>query len=200
MRQFDLGRAVLTLARSAIAEQLGLGRLETVQDDASLDQPGASFVTLKQEHQLRGCVGSVQRLRALREDVRVNAVAAAFRDPRFLPLEARELPTVSLEVSVLSAEERIEVASEEELIARLRPGIDGLIVEYGSHRATLLPQVWRQLPDPGEFLATLKLKAGLPGDFWSPRMIVSRYAATTWAERETNSAQRSPAVAQPKSP
>jgi AmmeMemoRadiSam system protein A len=200
LTQFDLGRAVLTLARSAIAEQLGLGRLETVQDDASLDQPCASFVTLKQDRQLRGCVGSVQRTRALRDDVRVNAVAAAFRDPRFAPLEARELPTVSLEVSVLSAEERIELASEEELIARLRPGIDGLIVEYGSHRATLLPQVWQQLQDPREFLATLKLKAGLPEDFWSPRMVVSRYTATTWAEYGTHSAQPSPSAAQPKSP
>jgi uncharacterized protein len=194
LRQFDLGRAVLTLARSAIAEKLGLGRLETVQD-ASLDQPCASFVTLKQDDKLRGCVGSVQRTRALRDDVRVNAVAAAFRDPRFAPLEAWELPKVSLEVSVLSTEERIEVASEEQLIARLRPGIDGLIVEFGLHRATLLPQVWQQLPDPREFLATLKLKAGLPEDFWSPRMIVSRYAATTWAERATDIR-----VAQPKSP
>jgi AmmeMemoRadiSam system protein A len=199
LTQFDLGRAVLTLARSAIAEELGLGRLEAMQD-ASLDQPCASFVTLKQDDELRGCVGSVHRTRALRDDVRVNAVAAAFRDPRFAPLEARELPTVSLEVSVLSAEERIEVASEEELIARLRPGLDGLIMEFGTHRATLLPQVWQQLPDPREFLATLKLKAGLPEDFWSPRMIVSRYAATTWAERETRSAQRSPSAAQPKSP
>jgi AmmeMemoRadiSam system protein A len=199
LRQFDLGRAVLTLARSAIAEKLGLGRLETVQD-ASLDQPCASFVTLKQDDKLRGCVGSVQRTRALRDDVRVNAVAAAFRDPRFAPLEAWELPKVSLEVSVLSTEERIEVASEEQLIARLRPGIDGLIVEFGLHRATLLPQVWQQLQDPREFLAALKLKAGLPEDFWSPRMIVSRYAAITWAEHGTHRAQLSPSAAQPRSP
>jgi AmmeMemoRadiSam system protein A len=199
LTHFDLGRAVLTLARSAIAEKLGLGRLETVED-ASLDQHCASFVTLKQDDKLRGCVGSVHRTRALRDDVRVNAVAAAFRDPRFAPLEARELPTVSLEVSVLSAEERIEVASEEELIARLRPGIDGLIMEFGTHRATLLPQVWQQLPDPREFLATLKLKAGLPEDFWSPRLILIRYAATTWAEHGSNVAQLSPSAAQPKSP
>jgi uncharacterized protein len=180
---FDLGGAVLALARSAIAERLGLSRLETV-NHASLEQPSATFVTLKHGTQLRGCVGSLQRTRALREDVRVNAVAAAFRDPRFAPLDARELAKISLEVSLLSAEERIEVACEEELIAQLRPGIDGVIVEYGRHRATLLPQVWQQLEDPREFLAALKLKAGLPEDFWSPGMIVSRYGAITWKEQE----------------
>jgi AmmeMemoRadiSam system protein A len=178
----DLGCAVLTLARSAIAEKLGLGELETV-NHPGLGQPSATFVTLKQGSQLRGCVGSLQRTRALHDDVRLNAVAAAFRDPRFTPLAAHELPQVSLEVSLLSAEQRIEVTSEEELIARLQPGIDGLLVEYGHHRATLLPQVWQQLQDPREFLAALKLKAGLPEDFWSSGMIVSRYQATTWKEQ-----------------
>lgn len=184
MTDFDLGCTVLTLARSAIAEKLGLGRLATV-NHVSLEQPSATFVTLKQGTQLRGCVGSLQRRRALHEDVRVNAVAAAFRDPRFAPLDAHELPQTSLEVSLLSAEERIEVDSEEELIARLRPGIDGLTVTYGLHRATLLPQVWQQLQDPRDFFAALRLKAGLPEDFWSPGgMIVSRYETTTWKERE----------------
>lgn len=180
---FDLGRAVLTLARSAIAEELGLGKLDTVSH-ASLEHPSATFVTLRQGIQLRGCVGSVRRKRALHDDVRLNAVAAAFRDPRFAPLDACELPHISLEVSLLSPEERIAVTSEQELIARLRPGIDGLMLEYGYHRATLLPQVWQQLQDPGEFLAALKLKAGLRGDFWSPAMIVNRYEATTWKEQE----------------
>jgi AmmeMemoRadiSam system protein A len=180
---FDLGCAVLTLARSAITERLGLGKLDTV-NHASLEQPSATFVTLKQGSQLRGCVGSLQRTRALRDDVRLNALAAAFRDPRFAPLDAHELPQISLEVSLLSAEERIEATSEDELIARLRPGIDGLMVEYGCHRATLLPQVWQRLDDPRLFLAALKLKAGLSEDFWSAGMIVSRYEAITWKEQE----------------
>ena len=181
MSDFDLGRAVLALARSAIAERLRLGTLATFQD-ASLEEPRASFVTLKLAEQLRGCVGSVERRRALRDDVCANAVAAAFADPRFAPLQARELAQISIEVSLLSAEERIEVASEEELIARLRPGIDGLMLEYGWRRGTLLPQVWRDLQDPRAFVAAVKLKAGLPEDFWSPGMLVSRYAVTTWAE------------------
>jgi len=180
---FDLGCVVLTLARSAIAEKLGFGKLDTM-NHASLGEPAATFVTLRQGAELRGCVGSLHRRRALHDDVRMNAVAAAFRDPRFPPLDARELPKILLEVSLLSAEERIEVASEEELIARLRPGIDGLIVEYGRHRATLLPQVWQQLHDPREFLAALKRKARLPEDFWSTATIVSRYQAVTWTEQE----------------
>jgi len=183
MTDFDLGGAVLTLARSAIAAELGLDTLETV-NHASLEQPSATFVTLKQGARLRGCVGSLHRMRALHDDVRLNAVAAAFRDPRFAPLDAHEFPQISLEVSLLSAEERIDVASEVELIHRLRPGIDGLIVEYGRYRATLLPQVWQWLRDPREFLAALKLKAGLPEDFWTTDMIVSRYEAITWKEPE----------------
>jgi AmmeMemoRadiSam system protein A len=180
---FDLGCAVLTLARSAIVEELGLGKLQSI-NHVSLEQPSATFVTLKRGGQLRGCVGSVQRRRALHDDVRLNAVAAAFRDPRFAPLDAHELPQISLEVSLLSAVERIEMASEEELIAQLHPGIDGLMVEYGCYRATLLPQVWQQLEDPRRFLAALKLKAGLREDFWSSGMIVSRYEAITWKEQE----------------
>jgi AmmeMemoRadiSam system protein A len=180
---FDLGSALLALARSAIAEKLGLSS-PGVMSHALLEERSATFVTLRHAGQLRGCIGSLHRLRTLRDDVQANAVAAAFRDPRFAPLDASELPAISLEVSLLSAEESIEASSEEELISRLRPGIDGVIVEYGRHRATLLPQVWQQLEDPREFLAALKVKAGLPEDFWSVGMLISRYTATTWKEQE----------------
>jgi len=177
----DLGRAVLTLARSAIAEQLGIGRLEAMSH-ATLEQPSSTFVTLRQAGQLRGCVGSLHRLRTLRDDVRANAVAAAFRDPRFGPLEASELPQTSVEVSLLSVNEPIEAASEDELISRLRPGLDGVTLQYGGHRATLLPQVWHQLPEARDFLAALKIKAGLAEDFWSSGVRVSRYGVVTWKE------------------
>ena len=183
MIDLDLGRAVLTLARSAIAEQLGLGPLEVVSH-ASLEQPSATFVTLRQAGQLRGCVGSLHRLRTLRDDVRANAVAAAFHDPRFGPLDASELPQTSLEVSLLSVDERIEVDTEAELLESLRPGLDGVTLEFGRHRATLLPQVWQQLPGPRDFLAALKSKAGLPEDFWSNELIVSRYSVVTWKEHD----------------
>jgi len=180
--EFDLGSAVLALARSAIAEKLGLSTSLDAVSDARLDELSATFVTLKQAGGLRGCVGSLHPLRALRDDVRANAVAAAFRDPRFPPLEATEFPTTSLEVSLLSAEERIAVACERELLAQLRPGVDGVILEYGRHRATLLPQVWQNVTDRRDFLAALKLKAGLPEDFWSEDMLLRRYVAITWKE------------------
>ena len=183
MTEFDLGSAVLRIARSAIAEKLGVGALDPMSH-ARLEQPSATFVTLRVVGELRGCVGSLHAVRTLREDVRTNAVAAAFRDPRFAPLAASELASTSLEVSLLSADERIEVSSEEELLTRLRPGIDGVILEYGRHRATLLPQVWESLHDPRDFLTVLKLKAGLPEDFWSDGMSVSRYGVTTWKENE----------------
>lgn len=181
MIDVDLGCALLTLARSAIAEKLGLGRREAMTH-AALEQASATFVTLKQAGQLRGCVGSLHRRRALRDDVQANAIAAAFRDPRFAPLEASELPRTSLEVSLLSPEERIAADSEEELITRLRPGLDGVTLQYGGHRATLLPQVWQQLQDGRDFLLALKVKAGLPQDFWSGDVIVSRYGVVTWKD------------------
>jgi AmmeMemoRadiSam system protein A len=177
----DLGCALLTLARSAIAEKLGLSRLEAMSH-ATLEQHSATFVTLKQAGQLRGCIGSLQRRRTLRDDVQANAIAAAFRDPRFAPLDASELPRTSLEVSLLSPEERIEAACEEELMSLLRPGIDGVILQYGRQRATLLPQVWEQFHEARDFLAALKVKAGLAEDFWNANVIVSRYGVVTWKD------------------
>jgi AmmeMemoRadiSam system protein A len=179
----DLGRVVLTIARSAIAEEFGLSG----GGDAShpmLRQPAATFVTLKHEGELRGCIGSLKPVRPLGVDVRKNAVAAAFCDPRFPPLPAVEFEAISVEVSLLSADEAMHVADEDDLVARLRPGQDGLVLAYGHHRATFLPQVWEALPDPREFVAALKRKAGLREDFWSPHVNVSRYGVTKWSESE----------------
>lgn len=179
----DLGRALLTIARSAIAERLGLAPAREA-GHAALQELSATFVTLRYAGQLRGCIGSLRAVRPLEEDVRQNAIAAAFRDPRFSPLAATEFRATSVEVSLLSACEPIEVASEEELLARLRPGVDGLILECGRHRATFLPQVWEALGEPREFLAALKHKAGLPERFWSPSVNVSRYAVTKWVDQD----------------
>jgi AmmeMemoRadiSam system protein A len=179
----DLGRALLTIARSAIAERLGLPRSAEVSH-AGLQQPSATFVTLKQSGELRGCMGSLQALRPLGADVCHNAIAAAFRDPRFAPLVAAELEETSVEVSLLSTSERVEVATEDELLARLRPGVDGLILQFGWHRATFLPQVWEHLVERREFLSELKRKAGLPADFWSPALNVFRYEVTKWVEED----------------
>jgi hypothetical protein len=183
MSERDLGRALLTIARSAIGAELGF-RPSVGASHAALTQPAATFVTLKLADELRGCIGSLKPLRPLDVDVRENAIAAAFRDPRFPPLATVEFEATMVEVSLLSADERLAVRDEEELLARLRPNVDGLVLEYGRHRATFLPQVWESLPEPRAFLAALKRKAGLAVDFWSPQVNVSRYGVTKWAESE----------------
>jgi len=179
----DLGRALLTIARSAIGAGLGLGAFADVRH-AELSRPAATFVTLRRAGELRGCIGSLEPRRPLGEDVRENAAAAAFRDPRFAPLERGEFERISIEVSLLSATERLDVENEKDLLARVRPGRDGLVLAFGGHRATFLPQVWEAFPEPREFVKALKQKAGLAADSWSPDMNVSRYGVTKWTERD----------------
>lgn len=178
-----LGEALLVLARNAIGERFGEAPL-AVDPLAELAEPGATFVTLTQGGALRGCIGSLEAHRSLAEDVRYNALAAAFRDPRFPPLSADEFKGTRVEVSLLTPAEPLAFESEAALLAQLRPGEDGLILEWGHHRATFLPQVWEHLPDRRQFFMELRRKAGLPLDFWEPGLRVSRYGALKWKERE----------------
>ena len=179
----DLGAALIATARGAI--DAAFGRPEArVRPHAALDRPGATFVTLKQDGELRGCIGSLEAHRLLAIDVRRNALAAAFSDPRFPPLVAWELDVTTVEVSLLSPASRVEVADEEDLLARLEPGVDGIVLELGRRRATFLPQVWETLPDPRDFIGALKRKAGMPASFWSPEMRVSRYTVAKWQQAE----------------
>ncbi len=176
-----LGQALLLTARNAIGKRFGF-TASPVGTLAELAEPGATFVTLTQHGQLRGCIGSLEAQRPLVIDVAENAIAAAFRDPRFPPLEKDELPRTRVEVSLLTAAEPFPVASEADALSRLRPGIDGLILSYGRRRATFLPQVWESLPEPRQFVAQLKLKAGLPADFWHEQIALARYGARKWKE------------------
>ena len=145
-----------------------------------LQQPGAAFVTLNRQGQLRGCIGSLEAHRPLAQDVAENAFAAAFRDPRFAPLDASELADLDVHISVLGKPEPMQFASEQELISQLRPQVDGLILQEGGYRGTFLPAVWESLPEPQEFLRQLKRKAGLPADYWSDTLRVSRYGTQSW--------------------
>lgn len=135
----------------------------------------ASFVTLRTEAELRGCVGALEPVRPLVQDVAANAFAAAFKDPRFDPVTAVEVPRLDIHLSILSPVEALEAGSEAELLARLRPGVDGLIFEEGERSGTFLPAVWGSLPDAGEFLAQLRAKAGFPPDYWSDQVRAYRY-------------------------
>jgi AmmeMemoRadiSam system protein A len=178
----DLGSVLLAIARSAIAGSLGL-RSAADPSHTELSRRAATFVTLKMHGELRGCIGTLAPFRPMHQDVHENAIGAAFRDPRFPPLGAAEFEATSVEVSLLSASHALDVTDEHDLLARLRPGHDGVTLEYGHHRATFLPQVWEQLADPQDFVTALKRKAGLPADFWNPRIAVSRYQVTKWTER-----------------
>jgi AmmeMemoRadiSam system protein A len=179
----SLGHALVGIARNALAVELGRSR-RAAPAHPSLDAPGATFVTLTQRGDLRGCIGSLEARRPLRVDVHANAIAAAFRDPRFPPLTALELDSTQVEVSLLSTSVPITAADEGALLRTLVPGVDGVTLEYGRHRATFLPQVWESLAEPSSFLAALKHKAGLPSDFWHPLARFSRYAVTKWTEAE----------------
>ena len=193
------GPLLCGIARQAIADRLGTptagfsgvdrdGAVETAaatdpdgEDPHSwLDTPGAAFVTLTQHGALRGCIGSLTAYRPLREDVAANAVNAALRDPRFPPLTAQELPETHIEVSVLSDPEPYPFTDRADALSRLRPGVDGLTLEYGSHRGTFLPQVWESLPEPDDFLNHLVRKAGLPAGWWDDDARLSRYTVTAF--------------------
>jgi len=179
----DCGPILLTLARNTIAQVLG-EPTHASAEPSWLDEPGAAFVTLTQHGALRGCVGSIEAVRALRADVSANAYAAAFRDTRFAPLTAREYLYTDIELSLLSSLEAIEFAGEQQAFDELRPRVDGVVFEYGTRRATFLPQVWEQLPEPRQFLAHLKQKAGLPAGFWDDEIKLWRYTVTKWREQD----------------
>ena len=176
-----LGLTLLTIARNAIGRRFAQ-EARSIVPHPELSHPGATFVTLTQNGQLRGCIGSLEAYRPLATDVAENAVAAAFRDPRFAPLASDELARTRVEVSLLEAPEAMVFTDEADAIASLCPGIDGLILTHGSRRSTFLPQVWESLPDPRQFMTQLKLKAGLPADFWDEKVTLARYRVQKWKE------------------
>lgn len=181
MTEANKGKVLLTLARNAIVQSFGLPA-QSVEQPVWLDEPGATFVTLTQHGDLRGCIGSLEAYRSLGMDVRQNALAAAFRDPRFPPLSADEVAGTRVEVSLLSPQKLMQFTDEADALTQLRPEEDGIVFEYRNYRSTFLPQVWEQLPTPREFMAHLKRKAGLPADFWSPEVKLHRYSVDKWKE------------------
>jgi AmmeMemoRadiSam system protein A len=180
MPNTELGATLLRLARAAIGERLG----QPAPADAghARQEPGATFVTLTQQGNLRGCIGSLEAHRPLAQDVRENALAAAFRDPRFSPLAVEEFEFTSIEVSLLTPALPLAFRDEADFMGQLRPGVDGIVFQYGRHRSTFLPQVWESLPEPAQFMQQLKRKAGLPPNFWHQEVTIARYEVTKWKE------------------
>ena len=180
------GRYLLSVARQTIEKKI-FGQEVQVHPDAEVSSKftkrRGTFVTLTIDDRLRGCIGHIIPQESLGEGIRVNALNAAFRDPRFRPLSKKEWEKVKIEISILTDPKPLIYSDADDLLRRLRPGIDGLIIKKGFHQATFLPQVWDQLPDKTEFLTHLCLKAGMDGDAWKTEGLeVSTYQVQAFEE------------------
>jgi len=174
------GDAVLAAARGAVAARL---RPAHSQPLAALPEwPAATFVTIYRGPQLHGCIGSLEPRRTLPDDLRHNAIMAAFHDPRSRALRPDELDAAHFGVSILGPRTPLSFTSEADARAQLRPGVDGLVLSWDGHRGVFLPQVWDQLPTPAQFLDQLKRKAGLPTDFWRPELTLERFEVVKFEE------------------
>ena len=182
------GQILVDVARKALEARI-LHNRDLELDEESLPDtllaPGCSFVTLTMDGELRGCIGSVYPHQPLVYDVRDNAVKAALSDPRFPPLSPAELGRTEIEVSVLTPPTRLMCTSPEEILSRLRPGVDGVLIVQDWRRGLLLPQVWERIPDPEEFLTMVCLKAGLPMDAWRwPETEIFTFQVQAFHEQE----------------
>jgi AmmeMemoRadiSam system protein B/AmmeMemoRadiSam system protein A len=180
----DDRRVLLGLAAKSIRHGIERGGPKPVQPNefsAALMEHRATFVTLKLNRKLRGCIGSLVASRTLVEDVCCNAHAAAFSDRRFSPVTADEATRLVISISVLSPSVELSVSSEVDLLSQLRPGIDGLVIEEGKRRGTFLPAVWEGLPEPADFVRQLKQKAGFAPDYWSNEIRFKRYSVESFS-------------------
>ena len=178
-------KELLRLARQTIARGCQNSQPPEVNlpnPPAAFLQQGACFVTLHKHDDLRGCIGSIEAHRPLLDDIIYNAFASAFRDHRFAPVQEQELNDLHIGISILTPKQRMAVKTEAELLANLRPGVDGLLIDSVRYHATFLPQVWEQLPEPTRFLAHLKQKAGMPADVWPEDMVCYKYQCIHFQE------------------
>lgn len=162
----EQGTELVAIARNAIGLKLGLTEGRLSSDDPALQEKGGTFVTLKKDNMLRGCIGNIEPVGPVIDSVRENAVNAAFNDFRFSPLSVEEFSKTRISVSVLTPAVPLSYEDGDDLTAKLRPGVDGVILRAGRNSATFLPQVWEQLPDPNDFLDHLSLKAGVAREVW----------------------------------
>ena len=184
------GQVLVRLARQTLMERLGkqipqaeIDSLNSALKDSCFKSLYGTFVTLKIDERLRGCIGNLTSDTPLESGVRRNAINAAFHDPRFEPLSASEIDRIEIEISVLSEPQPLIHRDGDDLVKKLRPHIDGVIIRKGHASATFLPQVWEQLPRPQDFLAHLCTKAGLAADSWQkPDLEVSTYEVQYFEE------------------
>ncbi len=182
-----LDNILLQIAKNAIVNKFDLG--SSLDFDAFmrtypfLGELGASFVTLHSHHKLRGCIGSIVAHRNLIDDIISNAISAAFADPRFAPLGVDELSSLDIEVSVLTKPEVLQYDDFDDLASKVKPNIDGLILNFQNYRGTFLPQVWEQLPNSREFLEHLAYKAGANPSIYDHHPTIYRYGVEAISEK-----------------
>lgn len=184
------GKVLLSLARQTIAGKLGVcvsaeeqQTTENDLNDHAFNKDRGTFVTLHKNGQLRGCIGTIAPVESIREGIRRNAINAAFGDPRFANLTPEEFTLVDIEISILTDPEPLAYTDGVDLLSKLRPNIDGVIIRDGMASATFLPQVWEQLPRPEDFLSHLCIKAGLSTDVWQNRNLeVQTYQVQHFSE------------------
>jgi len=165
---------LIKIARNAIDKATSLQPLPRIDLDnlpSSLQENGASFVTLTVNGRLRGCIGTLEAYQPLALDVQEHAIAAALEDPRFPKVQPSELHDIRIEVSVLTPKVPLSYSGPDDLLHQLKPGIDGVVLQDGFRRATFLPQVWDQLPEPEQFLSHLCRKMGAPADLWQKKAL-----------------------------
>ncbi|NVJ59867.1 MAG: AmmeMemoRadiSam system protein A [Gammaproteobacteria bacterium] len=176
---------LLIMARQCIENYLSK-RIRPIIEFDNLEEylkvPAASFVTLKRNQQLRGCIGNLVASRPLIEDILNNSIAAATEDPRFEAVSLQELESIIIGISILTDPVPLEVESEDELLNIIRPNVDGLILTFNNHKATFLPSVWETLNKATQFVSQLKVKAGLPLDFWDKEMRFEIYQTISFSE------------------
>jgi AmmeMemoRadiSam system protein A len=181
----EQGALLLQVARMVIGKKLGRKENIPSPEDTALQRRSGTFVTLKLEGQLRGCIGNLEPAGSIADGIQHNAINAAFHDYRFSPLTEEELDRVHIDISILTAATPLAYGDGADLLRKLRPGVDGVILSHGSARATFLPQVWEQLPQPEQFLGHLCRKAGLPEKTWRdshPEILV--YQVQCFAEEQ----------------
>jgi AmmeMemoRadiSam system protein A len=167
-------RFLLKLARDSITRataQKPLPDFDLASLSPDLKKAGASFVTLTTGGRLRGCIGALEAYQPLAEDVREHAAAAAMEDYRFPPVQPGEVASLHIEISRLTPAHPLEYADTEDLLAKIHPGVDGIILQGGGRRATFLPQVWEQVPDKEEFLSHLCMKMGASANLWRTKKL-----------------------------
>ena len=189
------GQLLVKLARYTLMKRLGqqipqskFDSLNTALTDSCFQRTCGVFVTLTVNGQLRGCIGNLTSDESLVSGVRRNAINAAFHDPRFASLSGSELDRIEIEISILSEPQPLIYRDGDDLLNKLRPNIDGVIIRKEVASATFLPQVWEQLPRPQDFLAHLCVKAGLASDSWqNSKLEVSSYQVQYFEERTARS-------------